>query len=129
MNIIEFQNRVNVNVTPDEYEHIDAVYMASDMEKDEFCAMWRKMNASRVRAAKEYAHRRAKLEKIIDRIMFDPELNGGYSDKLAINYFTYDEQDTLESLGIEMTYTTEYGITRCYSIADIRREIFEQIAA
>ena len=126
MNIIEFQNRVNVNVTPDEYEHIEAVYMASDMEKDEFCAMWRKMNASRVRAAKEYARRRAKL---IDRIMFDPELNGGYSDKLAINYFTYDEQDTLESFGVEMTYTTEYGITRCYSIADIRREIFEQMAA
>ena len=47
MNIIEFQNRVNVNVTPDEYEHIEAVFMASDMEKDEFCAMWRKMEKAR----------------------------------------------------------------------------------
>jgi hypothetical protein len=44
----EFENRTNVQVSFDEYEHIEVVYMASDLDKDEFCKMWCKMNKSRV---------------------------------------------------------------------------------
>lgn len=53
MLIQEFTNRVKVQVSAEEFEAINTVYMASDLNKDEFCAMWRKMNASRVKAAKE----------------------------------------------------------------------------
>ncbi len=31
MTIIEFQNRVNITVTPEEYEHIEAAYMMCDL--------------------------------------------------------------------------------------------------
>lgn len=48
----EFLNRTLVNVSEKEYAAIETVYMASDLEKDEFCKMWCKMNASRVKAAK-----------------------------------------------------------------------------
>ena len=48
----EFENRTLVNVSFEEYEHIESVYMSSDLEKDEFCKMWCKMNKSRVNKAK-----------------------------------------------------------------------------
>ena len=51
----EFENRTNVQVSLEEYGHIEAVYMASDLDKDEFCKMWREMNKSRVNKAKEEA--------------------------------------------------------------------------
>lgn len=44
MNIIEFQNRVNITVTPAEYEHIEAVYMMCDLDKDAFCRQWKRNN-------------------------------------------------------------------------------------
>lgn len=56
----EFFNRTGVEVGNYEFEAITEVYMNSDLDKDEFCKMWCKMNASRVK--------RAKLEKkIADR--------------------------------------------------------------
>lgn len=33
-----------MSVTPDEYTHIEEVYMNSDLDKDEFCKEWAKMN-------------------------------------------------------------------------------------
>lgn len=44
MNIIEFQNRVNITVTPAEYEHIEAAYMMCDLDKDAFCRQWKRNN-------------------------------------------------------------------------------------
>nr|DAL02861.1 MAG TPA: NikA, BACTERIAL CONJUGATION, RELAXASE, DNA [Caudoviricetes sp.] len=44
MNIIEFQNRVNITVTPEEYEHIEAAYMMCDLDKDAFCRQWKRTN-------------------------------------------------------------------------------------
>lgn len=44
MNIIEFQNRVNITVTPAEYEHIEAAYMMCDLDKDAFCRHWKRNN-------------------------------------------------------------------------------------
>lgn len=44
MNIIEFQTRVNITVTPEEYEHIEAAYMMCDLDKDAFCRLWKRNN-------------------------------------------------------------------------------------
>lgn len=44
MTIIEFQNRVNITVTPEEYEHIEAAYMMCDLDKDAFCRQWKRNN-------------------------------------------------------------------------------------
>ena len=44
----EFQDRVKMQVSAQEYAAIEVVYMNSDLEKDEFCKMWKKMNAKRI---------------------------------------------------------------------------------
>ena len=48
----EFTQRVNVEVSNSEFEAINEVYMNSDLDKDEFCKMWVKMNKTRVQNAK-----------------------------------------------------------------------------
>lgn len=48
----EFTNRTLVQVTDEEYAAIEVVYMASDLEKDQFCKMWCNMNKSRVQNAR-----------------------------------------------------------------------------
>lgn len=48
----EFTTRTNVEVSTKEFNAINEVYMNSDVDKDEFCKMWVKMNKSRVLAAK-----------------------------------------------------------------------------
>lgn len=60
----EFENRTNVQVSLEEYGHIESVYMASDLDKDEFCKMWRKMNKSRVTKAKEEAKEAKRIESL-----------------------------------------------------------------
>lgn len=60
----EFENRTNVQVSLEEYRHIEAVYMASDLDKDEFCKMWCKMNKSRVNKAKEEAKEAKRIESL-----------------------------------------------------------------
>ena len=49
----EFEERVIVKVSAKEYEAIETVYMQSDLDKDEFCKLWIKMNKSRVNQAKK----------------------------------------------------------------------------
>ena len=51
----EFTQRVNVEVSNKEFEAINEVYMNSDLDKDEFCKMWVKMNKTRVEKAKAEA--------------------------------------------------------------------------
>lgn len=38
----EFQDRVKMQVSAQEYAAIEVVYMNSDLEKDEFCKIWKK---------------------------------------------------------------------------------------
>ena len=40
----EFEERTGLKVTTDEYNEIDIAYMASSLEKDDFCKMWKAMN-------------------------------------------------------------------------------------
>lgn len=44
----EFESRVGIEVSAQEYISINAVYECSDVEKDEFCKLWAKMNRQRI---------------------------------------------------------------------------------
>lgn len=45
----EFENRTGLTVSADEYAGIEAVYMAAgEMDKDVFCAEWKKIGGSRL---------------------------------------------------------------------------------
>ena len=61
----EFETRVNMEVSSKEFDSINEVYMNCDLDKDEFCKMWVKMNKSRV--AKAAAERKEAEQKIADQ--------------------------------------------------------------
>ena len=61
----EFETRVNMEVSSSEFDSINDVYMNCDLDKDEFCKMWVKMNKSRV--AKAAAERKEAEQKIADQ--------------------------------------------------------------
>ncbi len=64
----EFTQRVNVEVSNKEFEAINEVYMNSDLDKDEFCKMWAKMNKTRVQNAKVERMIKAKDEAYRDAL-------------------------------------------------------------
>ena len=47
----EFTERTKVQVSAEEFEAINEVYMHCDLDKDSFCSLWCKMNRSRVEAS------------------------------------------------------------------------------
>ena len=60
----EFTERTKVQVSDEEFEAINEVYMHCDLDKDSFCALWRKMNRSRVDAAKATIKEQKRIEKL-----------------------------------------------------------------
>ena len=64
----EFTQRVNVEVSNKEFEAINEVYMNSDLDKDEFCKMWIRMNKTRVQNAKVERMIKAKDEAYRDAL-------------------------------------------------------------
>jgi len=49
----EFETRAGIHVSAHEYESIEAVYMASDLQKDDFCRQWARMNRERIQKARK----------------------------------------------------------------------------
>lgn len=64
----EFVERVGMEVSSSEFEIINEMYTFSDVDKDEFCKLWAKMNFARVKAAKEQKAKEAKEAKAIEYI-------------------------------------------------------------
>lgn len=60
----EFETRAGLSVTVQEFEHINEVYMSSDLSKDEFCQMWVRMNRARVREYKSVQADKQKSEAL-----------------------------------------------------------------
>lgn len=56
----EFETRAGINVSAREYESIEAVYMASDLCKDDFCRQWARMNRERISKARQEEEERQK---------------------------------------------------------------------
>ena len=100
----EFTARTLVEVSPEEYEAIQTVYLASDLNKDAFCSMWKKMNSSRVEAAKSENARRM-LEQA-NRDFAYSMLNRYYTHDeyytRAYEFFNEREQKKLGKIGIEV---------------------------
>ena len=110
MTQIEFETRTMVKVSSYEFEAINTVYMASDLNKDEFCNMWKKMNASRVKAAKETQKRMQLISDVLDIYGKKFLLTGDEWNNLAVNFLTLKEQETLKEFGVEMQGVNRNGI-------------------
>ena len=103
MTIQEFQSRTHVSVDDSEFESITTVYMQSDVDKDTFCKMWCKMNATRVMAAKEQAKKQQTIDKVFSMVMTNPEWTDveHYND-IAVAVLSSKDKALIESIGISL---------------------------
>ena len=103
MTIQEFQSRTQVSVDVSEFESITTVYMQSDVDKDTFCKMWCKMNATRVMAAKEQAKKQQTIDKVFSMVMTNPEWTDveHYND-IAVAVLSSKDKALIESIGISL---------------------------
>lgn len=103
MTIQEFQSRTQVSVDLSEFESITMVYMQSDVDKDTFCKMWRKMNATRVMAAKGKAKKQQTIDKVFSMVMTNPEWTDveHYND-IAVAVLSSKDKALIELIGISL---------------------------
>lgn len=111
----EFTSRTGVEVTSFEFNSINEVYMNSEVDKDEFCRLWKKMNPSRVaraKAAKEEAEKNMQIrERVMDIIERSCKL-----DYCADAMTSLKRKDVifLENMGIDMY--EGFGYKTCGSL-------------
>lgn len=120
----EFEQRVGMKVDATEYTSIEKVYMMSDVEKDEFCTLWEKMNYKRI--AKAIEEQVAKLKEQMKKEQLFSILNKPYGKnefgKLADNFYNKSEKSLLVSIGIPMQKETN-GIPYFVSVASVLVDI------
>ena len=118
----EFTQRVNVEVSNKEFEAINEVYMNSDLDKDEFCKMWVKMNKTRVENAKVERMIKAKDEAYRDALHKFYTKNDDVNEFMTPIYYvkisSYEVQ-AMSYAGIKVA--NEDG--RAKYLSDIRYEI------
>lgn len=122
----EFQTRVQMTVSCKEFESINEVYMNSNLEKDEFCKAWTRMNLSRVKKAKAEVKAREERMAIREKAwyIFNDISNRSweFGKKLAINVLTDTQQRFLSSINIDMT-VVRYGFNYFKTVSDVNLEI------
>lgn len=108
MNAREFFERTKVEVTTEEFEAIQKVYLNSDLDKDEFCAAWRKMNKSRVAEAEKKAAEERKALRGRERLQKIYSLNftlkgSDWSEycpvKLSVSDIAFLEEKGISAIG------------------------------
>lgn len=106
----EFENRVKMTVSASEFEAINEVYMNCDLDKDEFCKGWVKMNKSRV--AKAEAERKAEEQRQADietaYEVYNKLNNEKDYAKLAVSVLTDKEESFAERIGIALREWSSY---------------------
>lgn len=110
-----------VKVTDAEFEAINVVYMNCDLDKDEFCKMWAKMNKSRVIDAKVERIAKAKDEAYRTALYNFYEKNSDINDIFTpICYIKMSAYEVmaLTHAGIKVTDENEMKM-----LIDVRREI------
>ena len=92
-----------MSVSVDEFNAIHVVYLASDLDKDEFCKMWVKMNRSRVDAAKKALKERQQRNWRINRLLkIEGKLQKADSWEAAEDVLTESDIKVLASVGISV---------------------------
>lgn len=92
----EFTTRTMVEVSDKEFDAINEVYVNSDLDKDEFCKMWMKMNKSRVQ--------NAKVERMIK------QREESYRDALHRFYHRFDDNTDTFNTPISYVKISVYEI-------------------
>ena len=118
----EFTQRTKVEVSFNEFNAIHEVYVNSDLDKDEFCKMWVKMNKTRVQNAKVERMIKAKDEAYRDALHKFYTKNNDVNEFMTpicyVKISTYEVQ-AMSYAGIKVA--NEDG--RAKFLSDIRYEI------
>ena len=125
MTIQEFQSRTQVRVNAAEFESINNVYMNADVDKDVFCKMWCKMNASRVKAAKKEIKKQQTIDKVFSMVMANPEWTDveHYND-IAVAVLSSKDKALIESIGISLASEPDNnGFRHFKRFSELRPEI------
>ena len=103
----EFYTLTGVQVENDEFWAINEVYNRSDMDKYDFCSMWRKMNRKRVDAARAQARAMEQRQRDIDiawrlleRWQCKRHARLDVWAELATDHMTASQEQALNRLGI-----------------------------
>lgn len=127
----EFTQRVGMQVSAEEYSAIEQVYMASDVEKDEFCKLWVRMNAQRVKAAKELAKQQERERKQHEQLWQIVMKYGGMSfetmQTVASELLAKRQTSLCEAVGIKME--SEYYGRQDKSLSTVLYEIKKYLKA
>ena len=118
-----------MTISSKEYESIEVVYMNSDLDKDEFCKMWVKMNRSRVEAYKEQQRQQELISKVIDIKAKSLCFQGEDWWKLGVEILSDKEIETLKEVGIEIEGLSDWGVRYFKTCSDLFWEIEKKIAA
>lgn len=114
-----------MKVSETEYWHINEVYNQSDLDKDEFCKLWVKMNLTRVKKAREIAKAvEADLkvrEKLWDIVYRFGGISYTESCKLAADVFNKTQKQLIESVGIKIERSEIYFQTVSEVIWKVRQ--------
>lgn len=99
----EFQSRAGVKVTPQDFEHINEVYMMTDMDKDAFCKWWVKKCKGYIKANKLEWEKKEQEEALVIALI---GLNGRLKEIASRgtqwypSYLTDIDAETLSVAGI-----------------------------
>lgn len=129
MTQVEFEKRVEMTISSNEFDAINVVYMNSDLDKDEFCKMWVKMNKSRVSAYKEKEKEQELISKVLDIKAKSLCFQGDDWWKLGVEILTKKEIETLKEYGIEMEGISSWGVRYFKTCSDLFFEISQKLAA
>lgn len=121
----EFEARVQMKVSETEYWHINEVYNQSDLDKDEFCKLWVKMNQTRVNKAKEIAKAVEKDLAVRDKLWDIVYRFGGLSYqescKLASDVLNKTQQKLIESIGVKIERSELYFQTISSVVWEVKK--------
>ena len=122
----EFTQRTQVAVSYEEFFAIHEVYAASDLDKDEFCKMWCKMNKSRVQAAKAERMIKAKEESYRNALYKFYERTSDIDMWTPICYVRMSAYlvQALSYAGIKMENECGSGLK---NLCDIRHEVWNYL--
>jgi hypothetical protein len=105
----EFTQRTQVEVSMKEFDYIHEMYMNNDMDKDEFCKMWVKMNKTRVeraKAEKKAAERKQKVREILWTVWNKYAFKDYMWKVMWLNHSILNkkEEKAVEEAGIDLRY-------------------------
>lgn len=126
----EFTTRTGVTVTPKEFDAIHEVYANSEIDKDEFCKMWCKMNPARVAAAKaekaQQEERNARKAEAAELAAYICNTVCGRDTSIYCHIHTVLPKRILKrisALGVETMGQTCYGLCYLRTVGDMYRDL------